>query len=234
MTALIVIGSILLFLFLLTLFHVNFVAEYNGEIQLQVRYMFLKFNILPEKEKEEKPNEDEPSADPEAEKKKSSPSKIKVFLKNEGVNGVLGFLNELVKIIKNLSSYTLKHLKIKKFDLYIVVADEDAASAALKYGEISAAASAVYGMLFSFKHCKDPRISVDLDYNAKDILMQLNGKLSIRLLSVIILAFKALIKGLPLVKRFLNSSKEIEAPKKDTSLKATKNTKEDGIKETKA
>ena len=102
--------------------------------------------------------------------------------------------------------------------MYLSITGEDAAAAAIKYGEISLLASALYSALFSFKKCKNPRISTDLNYENNDgDSAVFSMMVSIRLIHLIVIGLSALIKGLPLFRRFKASSNKKQEVKKENA-----------------
>lgn len=203
MTVLIVLLSILLAIFLLTLLPVRLILAYQEKFTVTLRFLFIKKDLLADavSEVEQKPVEDI-EAEPE-EQKDHVLDIFKDFFKREGFHGFLEFLADLIRLIKKLGTVFLKHLQIKKFDLYIMVHGEDAGEAAVRYGEVSALASSVYATLFTLKKCRKPRVSVDLDYEDRtQDNVNFYCVVSIKILFLLILGLKALKNGLPLFRRF--------------------------------
>lgn len=203
MTVLIVLGAIFLALFLFTLLPVRVFLQYQHKFTVTLRFLFIKKDLLADavSEVEQKPVEDI-EAEPE-EQKDHVLDIVKDFFKREGFRGFLDFLKDVLRLMQKLGSSFLKHLQIREFDLYIMVHGEDAGEAAVRYGEVSALAAAVYSTVFALKKSKKPRISVDLDYEEKtEDNVNFSCVLSIKILFLLILGIRALKNGLPLFRRF--------------------------------
>lgn len=204
--------GILLFLFLLTLLPLRLEVSFQQEFFLTVRYLFLSFHLLPGKEPEEESKQEE-----EAEKEKKTGSgldKLRKTLKQHGFNGFLNALFELVKQAASSSKSLLSHLKWRKFDLYLCVAGkEDAAEAALLYGRLSAAVYSACGFLFGLTGCRKKAVTVDLDYQAEENLVDFSAKLSILPLFVIKEGISLLIHSMPLLRMFQSSGRQTQKRK---------------------
>jgi len=203
MTVLIVLAAILFALFLFSLLPVRIFLQYQDKFTVTLRFLFLKKDLLADtvSQIEQKPVEE---IEPEPEEQEKHVLNIfKDFFKREGFGGFMEFLSDAMRLMRKLGSSFLKHMQIREFDLHIIVHGEDAGEAAVRYGEVSALASAVYSTLFTLKKCRKPYISVDLDYEDKtDDSVNFFCTLSIKILFLLILAIKALKNGLPLFRRF--------------------------------
>jgi hypothetical protein len=138
MTALIVTASVLLFLTLLFSLPLTFRAGYREEFTFELRYLFLRFRIVPRPEKKRKePAEAAPSEEP----KEKAPSRIHELLKKEGVSGLIHLLQEMAGIANGAMKRLFAHLTVDEFSLEIRVSGSDAGKTALEY---AAACGAVY------------------------------------------------------------------------------------------
>lgn len=153
--------GLLLTLFLLLLIPLRVEASFREELFLDLRYLFLRFPLLPGK-----PEAEEEQPEPK-EKPKDKPGmldKAKTAMKREGLAGFLGALGELIKLLLSFSAGILKRLRLKRFQLYLCVPGAgDAAAGAVLYGQASAGVYAACGGLFSLLPCKDKGVTVDLD-----------------------------------------------------------------------
>ena len=164
-------------LFLLLCIPVRFDLNYNGEATVFIRYLFLKYRVLPapekkpESKKEKKPSEKE--SEEKAKEKKPNPllQQVKKYKEAEGLTGLLTLAKDLLKATGTRFGKLLKHIKLKDFDLYVLVGGEkDAAEIAVLYGEVCAGVYPAVSALLGLTNCKSPhgRVSVDLDYSAKE------------------------------------------------------------------
>lgn len=184
MIVLYILLGILLFLFLLTLCPVRFDLGFREAFRLEVRYLFFRIPLLPVKPEEaveepEKPPEEKPKKDEDG--KPGIPDRIKSALKREGPSGFLQALGDLLKLVGQTSARILRRLKLRRFDLYLCVGGaEDAAAAAIRYGQISAGVYSACGGLFTLIPCKRKGVTVDLDYNTPAFTVDFSACLSIR------------------------------------------------------
>ncbi|MFR5874467.1 MAG: hypothetical protein ACLUE9_11085 [Hominenteromicrobium sp.] len=160
-------------LFLLLCIPVQFDLNYNGEATVFIRYLFLKYRVLPapEPKKEKKPSEKK--SEEKAEEKKPNPllQQVKKYKEAEGLTGLLTLAKDLLKATGTRFGKLLKHIKLKDFDLYVLVGGgKDAAEMAILYGEVCAGVYPAVSVLLGLTNCKSPhgRVSVDLDYSVKE------------------------------------------------------------------
>ena len=142
-------------IFLLLCIPVRFDLNYNGEATVFIRYLFLKYRVLPAPEK--KPN--------------PLLRQVKKYKEAEGLTGLLTLAKDLLKATGTRFGKLLKHIKLKDFDLYVLVGGgEDAAEMAVLYGEVCAGVYPAVSVLLGLTNCKSPhgRVSVDLDYSVKE------------------------------------------------------------------
>lgn len=204
MIALYIILGVLLFLFLLTLCPVGFEVSFRQEFSLTLRYLFLTFHLLPGKEKEEEPKERE---EPEKEKKPGAGLEtLKALFRQEGFSGFLKALFDLVKLASGASKKLLSHIKVKNFDLYLCLAGaEDAAAAAIQYGQVSAAVYSACGFLLGLTGCRRRAVTVDLDYQAEENTVDFSARLSLRPLHAIKAALSLLAGSIPFLRKVLRA-----------------------------
>lgn len=204
--ALYIVGGLLLFLFVLTLLPVRATVEFREEFSLEVRYLFLRFPILPAKEGPEEESPPEPGPE-ETSPKKDKPGlldRVKAALKREGLAGFLQGLGELIRLLLEAVGGLLKGLRLKRFDLYLCLAGgQDAAAAAVRYGQVAAGVYGACGGLFALMPCKRKGVTVDLDYAAADNTVSFSAVLSIRPASVLKQALILFFRGLKPLRKVL-------------------------------
>ena len=201
-----VICGVLLFLFLLTLFPLRIHAGFEQEFTLTLRYLFLRFRLAPGKEEPEPKAEEQKEEKEEEEKKTEKKIDIKRILKRQGVSGFLKSLFELVKLVATDTKRLLSHLKLRKFDLYLCLAGaEDAAQAAIQYGQVSGAVYSACSVLFKLMRCKKYAVSVDLNYQSEESTVVFSGVLSILPIFLLREGISLVIHGLPIVIKLMRS-----------------------------
>ena len=194
----VVLGALLL-LVLLLLIPVRVRVDFQEEFRIQLRYLFLRYTLLPA---EEKPEEATEQQEEEA-SKNSFPTKLKQILKREGTAGFLKSLFEFVNLVKDSSQEFISHVHLSQFDLYLCLDGAgDASEAAIQYGEISAAVYSACGFLFGWKKCRRKAVLVDLNYKAEKSNVRFTCRLSASPLFALWEILHVLKGGLPFLRKF--------------------------------
>lgn len=191
MTALYIIGGIILLLMLMLLARVKIGISYCGTLNVEIKYLFLRFTAWSSEEaKEEKPKKKakkEKKAEAKPEKKEHLPLKELLAAAKE--------------ILSRLISKLSAHLFLERARLKVLVADEDPAKTGILYGAACAAAGSIYGLLCSIKHRSGKKRSIDFsvkpDFLADKPELMFDIVVSIRLLFLLSVASTA---GLGLMK----------------------------------
>lgn len=199
MVALIVIGSIILFLVILLFSPVLFAGRYDGEVfHAKIRYLFLTISIAPkkprEKPKPKKEKKTKPKPGPEQEKK---PSRLKQLIKTKG--GLWAFLKmvtEIVKIALGELRRMFSHLVIYRMAVFIRIGGGDAATIAAQYGKACAVAYPSFAALSKITKCHHSRVLVEPDFTAETSTFSVDFKVGIRPWFVFAMAFSLLFKAL--------------------------------------
>ncbi|MGN0478839.1 MAG: hypothetical protein ACI4GO_05365 [Hominenteromicrobium sp.] len=213
MIALWILLGILLLLFLLLLVPVRADVTYRDAVTLDVRYLFLKFRILPAPEKPEagkKPEPEKKQEEKTGEKKPNAAAeKVKRFLKAEGFSGFMQLVGGFLKLTATQAVRLIRKVRLRNFDLYVMTGGENAAEAAILYGRACALVYSAAEALFTLTKCgkRRRRVSVDLDYSVKTPYVQLEASVSIRPLFVLQYGLQYLIGLLPIYQRLQNPRK---------------------------
>lgn len=164
MTALIVIGCILLFFWLVGMLRANLILIYDGQLVLSLRVLFLNIRLVPGKKKIPDPERYTPEKyrkmlakkaakeqrkqakaqkklekkkQTEAEKKASVPQKKPAPKKpKKSVADILDLVWQILEMVKGLVRSFGKHFRIEAVRMKITVAGEDAAKTAIMYGMV--------------------------------------------------------------------------------------------------
>ena len=201
MTALWITLGILLFFFLLMLCPVTVYAKFINEFSAQVRFLFVKIPLYPrpkKKEAAEKKRNEEKEKN-EKDEKDASKSKIREILEQKGLSGFLGIIREFSSVATGAAKKLFSHLVIDRIILHVTVADEDAAQAAILYGEVCAGVYTPMGILLNQLKYKEYHIEVVPDFQKKKCGIQFYAKIHIRLLFLIAPALKALVQSLKIM-----------------------------------
>jgi hypothetical protein len=176
MTALIVIGAILLFLLFLLLTPASLEIHYaRGAVNLKARYLF--FRIDPLKKRSEKKKKEEPAKKEEAgPEKEEKPKKEKNLLKT-------GW--ELLKASRRGLSILRKHLVFSRVRVYLRVGGSDAHQTAVSYAKISEAVTAGLDVIALAFVLRKPTVVIAPDFLAGGIDADVTARVGIRPLFVI-------------------------------------------------
>lgn len=208
MTALyILIGIIAFFVLLLS---VKFVitVHYEDDVAVSVGWFFLKFNILPKKEKEDKPKkekkkkkeEETPKNESEIikEPKKKKENMFVRFYHNRGVSGVVQLLKDAAKALGGMLKRIGRAFLFEELYISLDVGAGDSAETAIKYGKVCSAAFPAMGLIVSTMRVKKYSININPDFIYGKNVARLHTKISVRPIAlinaVIILAFELLFK----------------------------------------
>lgn len=215
MVAIWIIGAVLLLAAFLLLAPVSFDISFRGSFSGQARYLFFKFPLAGSREEEAPPGQEDVPREAEA-PSEGLLKKLRAMLRREGLEGFLQSLKELAQAVKDSSGGLLRHTRLKSFDLYICLAGrEDAAAAAVLYGQVCAVVYACCGALFHWRPGKRRRVSVDLDYQGEEHQVVFSGKASIRLLFLLKEGIILIWKALPFFKKLrLNQTERISQTRK--------------------
>lgn len=183
MTALIVIGCILLFLIFILSLRATLIIAYNGDVSLSVRVLFVKIKLFPKKDKKCGPHSmsdrkarrikkklEKKAAKKRAKKQAKEEEKQhkkseKKDSKGKGLSEILDSLSLIRALISKVLGKFFKHLKISLVRIKMKIAFGDAATTAIAYGAITQAINVILPMLSDIKNFDSPKAS-DIDVKA--------------------------------------------------------------------
>ncbi len=131
--------ALLLLVILLVLFVPVYArVTYEDELRVRVRVLGVPITLLPSEDKPEEPEPTQTKA-----MKPQKPSKAKELLgevsrsfKEDGVAATLHYLGELAKIAGQAVGRVLRGITVDKLTLALIVADGDADTTAIRYGQV--------------------------------------------------------------------------------------------------
>ena len=184
-------------------------VTFRDSFSAKVRYLFLTFPLTGKQE--------EPSAASPTREEKAPASqggllrKLRAMLRREGLGGFLRSLEELARAVKDAGRNALGKARLRRFDAYVRVAGaEDAAAAAVLYGQVCGVVYTASGVLLGMFPCRKARVSVDLDYGAAEHFVDFSASASIRLLFLLREGLILLYKALPFFKKLQGSENRPE------------------------
>ena len=203
MKALIIIFAIILFFVLLLSVRFTAVIHYDEDVALDVRWLFIKKQIMPEvepkkpkKKKEKKKKEPEPETVDETvkEPKKKGDNIITRFYRNNGIPGFIDLLKRLMKAVGGMFSRIFKSFIIDDLFISLIVGDSDSAQTAIKHGKTCAAVYPILGYLTTHMNIKKHKTEILPDFVQGRNIVRVHAKISVvprKLINaVIIVAFE--------------------------------------------
>ncbi len=232
MTALYVFLGIIAFFVIILSVKVKVTVHYEDDIALSVGWLFLKFNILPKKDKPEKPKKekkkkvnkekpkDESEVVPEPKKKKQDNMFVR-FYRNRGVNGVVQLLKDAANAVGGMFRRIGRAFLFEELFISLTVGAGDSAETAIKYGKVCSGAFPAMGLLVNSMRIRKYNLEINPDFIYGKTEARLHTKISFRPIAfinaVIIVAFELLFK---VVIKLLKHSK---APKPDVEKQIINN-----------
>ncbi len=192
MTALIVIGCILLFFLLLGLLKVGVAVAYADKTpQVRVVAGPVKITLLPAKPKKEKKSKKEKKKKPEKPKKPKKPKKPGKT-EASGESGeekpktpVTELLKRFVPPALNALNRFRRKLSIDRLTLHYTVASGDAAKTGESYGKISAIVGAVLPLLHQTFQIKKQDVRVDVSFVTTEPVIYADLQLTIAIWQIV-------------------------------------------------
>ena len=198
MIVLLVILGILLLLFLLTLLPLRVAVAFREEFSVELRWLWFRFPLWPQ---EAAPPEEGTPGSPWS-KVRRGIEKVRALLRKRGLSGLLETLGELSRLLKDSAGKLGRKVRLREFDLYVCLGgEEDAALAAIQYGQVSGAVYAACGVILSLLPCKKAGVTVDLDYGSRETTALFSARASILPLFVLGEAWHLFWNGLPLLRK---------------------------------
>ena len=216
MTALIILGAILLFFVFLLSLKATITIAYTDEVTLSVRVLFLKIKILPKKEKKGPHSMSRRKAERirakarkkaqkkrEAAKAKAEAKKQKKEAAKEKPKKSMSEILDTVSMVRGIAAEVIrrffKHLRIDVARVKIKVATGDAATTAVAYGAACTALNILLPVLAQVKNFSLPRekdFSVEPDFLGETPELDVKLSFSLRVWHLFSVALGALKKFL--------------------------------------
>ena len=205
MTALKVIGVILLILLLIACVRVRALARFGEKTELTLFIGPFRMTLLPEKEKKSAPDEEKKSGGEEkakdaGKKKQRKLPRLTRAEKKELIRVVLAALRET-------ASRACKRLCIDPLEMLVVFGGEDPADIAQHYGYANALMWGVMPQLEDLFRIPDPSLHLRMDYSAKETRAEGTVGLSMRVWDGLFIACALLAPLFKWYRRFRKAHK---------------------------
>lgn len=219
MTGLYIFLGIIAFFVIVLSVRITVNGEFFDEFRLNVKWLFLKIDILPAKkkdkpkkekapkEKKEKPVTEEVTEETPVEKKENIFVK---FYNNQGFDGVIQLISNVGKALGKLMHSFRKHIILNELYLWMTVTGGcDAAETALEYGRVCQTVFPVMSFICTNLTVKKYDIEIEPDFLGSKNTAQFAFSVSVRpiflLNALIVLVFRLLVK---VVLKFLMGIKD--------------------------
>ena len=177
--------GILLLLFLLTLLPLRVAVAFREEFTVELGWLWFRFPLWPQEEQpsqEESPPEEGAPRSPWS-KVRRGIEKVRALLRKRGLSGLLETLGELSRLLKDSAGKLGRRVRLREFDLYVCLGgEEDAALAAIQYGQVSGAVYAACGVILSLLPCKKAGVMSETFFPAS---LPLNTRKNTRRMSLV-------------------------------------------------
>lgn len=197
MTGWIIFIIILVLIVFLLFCPVTVFVGFENELSASIKYLFFHYNIVPDLK--EQPKEEKLEEEKKIDKTKKK-SKIKGIIEQKGLSGFLNIIKEFSLILADTAKFLISRIKIKNFYINIIVADEDAANTAIKYGNTCSVIYTAAGWILNNIKYSRYYINIVPDFEAKKNKIKFELKVSIKLIFILLIMFSALFKSIKLLK----------------------------------
>lgn len=195
--------------------------EIGEKINLVVKYMFLKFEILPmgkkekkpKEEKEEKPQEPKPEKVPKEKKpKEKKPNALVQSIKAMDSDDRDQIIANLAHVLGLFGKNFMSSIVFDELDIYINVGSGDAATTAIKYGNLCQKLFPTLGYICATNKVEKYDIAIEPDFLAKNSDVEVYIDLSITVRKILNSLIGLVVRlGFSVILKFMIAIK----PKKD-------------------
>jgi len=189
LTALIIIGMILLIILVLLFTRICVHLEYVKKFDLSLYLGGIKFYPIKHKSNEKKSGK---KADKKTDDKKDN--FFKKLYKEKGIADTVKIFSYVIKIIAEKLLWLIKKLKIRKFNLVLFVVGDDAADTAIKYGSICSAIYPLIAFLDANLNFKAEKIDVFSDFEGEKSNISFSVDIKAEIIVLLAVAISALIE----------------------------------------
>lgn len=175
---------ILLILLIILLLPIHVIILYEESLIIKLRLLFFTYTIFSGENSESKENieESNKSVSDNAKLDKVSPKSI---LRKKGFKGFVEFASDILKLGVSILRKILKRTTIKELELEVKVGCEDAASTAVRFGQICTVIYPLISILTSRNIPKKYHIDVSPDYKNESCSVKFKLRIYARLFYII-------------------------------------------------
>lgn len=172
MFALIIIFLVATFLLILTFIPVYINVTAKKELKVSLKYLFIKVELFKENKKNGENSKEI--------KERSSIESIRETFKTDNLNEVIDIIKEISKIALGIFRRLFSHIIIDNIYMDIVVAEDDAADTAIKYGYACALIFPAVNIVTNISNCKKRSINITPGFDAENSKIEVIIKFHIK------------------------------------------------------
>ncbi|MBQ9647959.1 MAG: DUF2953 domain-containing protein [Oscillospiraceae bacterium] len=205
MTALKIIGIILLVFLLIGFLRIGAIVSFGDELRVRLRVGAIKLTVLPKKEKKPKKpkKEKKPKAEEPEEKKEEKPKKKRAIPKPT-LEDILDLLETALSALGAMVRRACRRTRIDPLDLTLVFGGRDPADVAMSFGMANAAVFALMPKAEEKFYIPNPSLRLRMNYDAEGTEAFGSVGLSLRVCDLFAIVFALVV---PMAKWFLRFKK---------------------------
>lgn len=181
----------ILFLLILLCCPVKVFVSFKDSLAVRMKFLFFSFDLFPKKKKKQVIVEEEKN---EKIQFKTHDNKILSIIKEEGFFGFLRILKAVADILFDSARKVLKKIHISSFDLYMLVAKDNAADTAVDFARVYALISYATSVLLRNVDESKYYIEVIPGFNEAECKVDFSSKFYFFPISMLGIALGALFK----------------------------------------
>ncbi len=176
--------------------------RFRDSFMVKISVLGIPFTVFPKKERKAEKIKKQKKKKPADKKEKTGKfSKIKGILEREGLSGLLDFFKELAGVAAGTGKKLFSHLVIYRISVEIAVSDEDAAQAAIRYGQACAVVYPAVSVVMAAAKCKRSHVCVIPDFDNKKTKADFRLKAGIRPIFVLTAGISGLVRLIKVYRR---------------------------------
>ena len=181
----------ILFLLILLCCPVKVFVSFKNSLSVRMKFLFFSFDLFPKKKKKQVIVEEEKN---EKIQFKTHDNKILSIIKEEGFFGFLRILKAVADILFDSARKVLKKIHISSFDLYLLVAKDNAADTSVDFARVYALISYATSVLLRNVDESKYYIEVIPGFNEAECKVDFSSKFYFFPISMLGIALGALFK----------------------------------------
>lgn len=189
MIALYVIFGIVLLIGVLLFCPVRLDILFEDTFSMKCKFLFIVFSVYPQKGKKKKRKKTQ-----KKDNENNKNNKFRDIIKEKGLSGFLKLIKKLVSIAVSTVKSLFSHLCVDSLDLNIMVAEEDAAATAIKYGQVCSVVYPALNIFLKNTHKQNYSIIIYPSFIEHKSRVILEMKAHIKLIYILMCAVKAFFK----------------------------------------